>query len=187
MVLQALLLHQSHQPWLMMLKIKFLNMNMKNETDMLGPYGVMQVEVFSALRSGILVVFWNLVKEARSLPWDDEYLVWVCFWQNCWPENYHTISYCWWNKYHTLSSVNSNDKNYHWLLCGIWACPNCMIRNDSWWWCMIIVHVQKRMVALSSTIITACTGLRRQFFRGNSHPWESLHRVVTCFVVTIIL
>lgn len=36
---------------------------MKNETDMLGPYGVMQVEVFSALRSGILVVFWNLVKE----------------------------------------------------------------------------------------------------------------------------
>ena len=41
----------------MMLKIKFLHMNMKNETDMLGPYGVMQVEVFSALRSGILVVF----------------------------------------------------------------------------------------------------------------------------------
>lgn len=51
----------------------------------------------------------------------------------------------WLKSHHAVSSARSDGKNSHQLSWRIWACPNCMIVDDSRWQCMVI-RVQRRVI-----------------------------------------
>ena len=51
----------------------------------------------------------------------------------------------WLKNHHAVSSARSDGKNSHQLSWRIWACPNCMIVDDSRWQCMVI-RVQRRVI-----------------------------------------
>ena len=62
--------------------------------------------------------FWG-ISTAILVIWPFAISVWARFWQNCWP-----------NHYHSLSSSRSNSKK---LSCRIWTCPNYMIFDEMRW------------------------------------------------------